>query len=61
MFLFLTTLIHNFYKFFMDKLGTKAFWLKKTSRKKAFVFKFISGERILVADFLAYIVPKHNE
>ncbi len=32
----------NFYKFLMDRLDTKAFGLKKTSRIKAFVFKFIS-------------------
>jgi hypothetical protein len=38
----LTALIRNFYKFLMDRLDTKAFGLKKTSRIKAFVFKFIS-------------------
>ena len=32
----------NFYKFLMGWLDTKAFGLKKTSRIKAFVFKFIS-------------------
>ncbi|MBQ5493919.1 MAG: IS1380 family transposase [Prevotella sp.] len=41
-FLLLTALIRNFYKFLMDRLDTKAFGLKKTSRIKAFVFKFIS-------------------
>ena len=41
-FLLLTALIRNFYKFIMDRLDTKAFGLKKTSRIKAFVFKFIS-------------------
>ena len=41
-FLLLTALIRNFYKFLMDRLDTKAFGLKKTSRVKAFVFKFIS-------------------
>ncbi len=41
-FLLLTALIRNFYKFLMDKLDTKAFGLKKTSRIKAFVFRFIS-------------------
>ena len=40
-FLLLTALIRNFYKFLMDRLDTKAFGLKKTSRIKAFVFKFI--------------------
>ena len=34
--------ISNFYKFLMDRIDAKAFGLKKTSRIKAFVFKFIS-------------------
>ena len=42
LFLLLTALIRNFYKFLMDRLDTKAFGLKKTSRINAFVFKFIS-------------------
>ena len=41
-FLLLTALIRNFYKFLMGRLDTKAFGLKKTSRIKAFAFKFIS-------------------
>lgn len=41
-FLLLTALIYNFYKTIMSRLDTKAFGLKKTSRIKAFVFKFIS-------------------
>ena len=41
-FLLLTALIRNFYKFLIGRLDTKAFGLKKTSRIKAFVFKFIS-------------------
>ena len=41
-FLLLTALIRNFYKFLRGRLDTKAFGLKKTSRIKAFVFKFIS-------------------
>jgi len=41
-FLLLTALIRNFYKFLMGRLDTKAFRLKKTSRIKVFVFKFIS-------------------
>ena len=41
-FLLLTALIRNFYKFLMDRLDTKAFGLKKNSRVKAFVFRFIS-------------------
>ena len=41
-FLLLTALIRNFYKFLMDRIDAKAFGLKKNSRIKAFVFKFIS-------------------
>ena len=41
-FLLLTALIRNFYKFLMDRIDAKTFGLKKTSRIKAFVFKFIS-------------------
>ena len=41
-FLLLTAVIRNFYKFLMERLDTKAFGLKKSSRIKAFVFNFIS-------------------
>ena len=41
-FLLLTALIRNFYKFIMARLDVKRFGLKATSRIKAFVFKFIS-------------------
>ena len=41
-FLLLTALIHNFYKTIMGRLDTKASGLKKTSRIKAFVFRFTS-------------------
>ena len=41
-FLLLTALIRNFYKFIMEKLDAKKFGLKATSRIKTFVFKFIS-------------------
>ena len=41
-FLLLPALIRNFYKFLMDRIDAKAFGLKKSSRIKAFVFKFIS-------------------
>jgi CRISPR/Cas system endoribonuclease Cas6 (RAMP superfamily) len=41
-FLLLTALIRNFYKTIMSKLDVKRFGLKKNSRIKAFVFKFIS-------------------
>ena len=41
-FLLLTALIRNFYKFLMERLDAKAFQLKRTSRIKAFVFRFIS-------------------
>ena len=35
-------IIRNFYKFLMERLDAKAFGLKKSSRIKAFVFKFIN-------------------
>ena len=41
-FLLLTAIIRNFYKFIMARLDVKSFGLKATSRIKAFVFKFIS-------------------
>ena len=41
-FLLLTALIRNFYKFIMGRLDVKKFELKATSRIKALVFKFIS-------------------
>ena len=43
-FLLLTAIIRNFYKFLMGRLDTKAFGLKKTSRIKAFVFKFFASK-----------------
>lgn len=41
-FLLLTALIRNFYKTIMQKLDASKFGLQRTSRIKAFVFKFIS-------------------
>ena len=41
-FLLLTALVRNFYKFIMERLEEKKFGLKATSRIKAFVFKFIT-------------------
>ena len=43
-FLLLTAIIRNFYKFLIGRLDTKAFGLKKTSRIKAFVFKFFASK-----------------
>ena len=43
-FLMLTAIIRNFYKFLMGRLDTKAFGLKKCSRIKAFVFKFFASK-----------------
>ena len=43
-FLLLTAMIRNFYNFLMGRLDTKAFGLKKTSRIKAFVFKFFASK-----------------
>ena len=42
MFLLLTALIRNFYRFIMERLDVTKFGLKITSRIKAFVFRFIS-------------------
>ena len=36
------SVISNFYKFLMERVDTKAFGLKKSSKIKAFGFKFIS-------------------
>ena len=41
-FLLLTALVRNFYKFIMERLEEKKFGLKATSRIKAFVSKFIT-------------------
>ena len=41
-FLLLTALVRNFYKFIMERLEAKKFGHKATSRIKAFVFKFIT-------------------
>ena len=41
-FLLLTAMIRNFYKFLMGRIDAKAFGLEKCSRIKAFVFKFIA-------------------
>ena len=43
-FLLLTAMIRNFYKFLMERLDTKAFGLEKCSRIKAFVFKFFASK-----------------
>ena len=41
-FLLLTALSRNFYRFIMERLDVTKFRLKVTSRIKAFVFRFIS-------------------
>ena len=41
-FLLMTAIIRNFYKAIIQKMDVKKFALKRTSRIKAFVFKFIS-------------------
>ena len=41
-FLLLTALIRNFYKFIKERLDVKKFGLKAARRIKAFVFRFIS-------------------
>lgn len=57
-FLLLTALIHNFYKTIMNKLDTKAFGLKKTSRIKAFIFR---GEGVPKSDKIhAHTIMMHS-
>ena len=67
-FMLLTALIRNFYKFLMERLDAKAFGLKKNNRIKAFVFMFISvpakwirtarrHELNIYTDNLTYIEP----
>ena len=51
-FLLLTAVIRNFYKFLMERLDTKAFGLKKSSRIKAFVSKMDKNIQTLRAEHL---------
>lgn len=60
-FLLLTALIHNFYKTIMDRLDTKAFGLKKTSRIKAFVFRFISVPAKWIMTARRYVLNIYTE
>lgn len=41
-FLVMTALIYNFYKFLLSRIPLYDFGLKKTSRIRTFVFKFVS-------------------
>jgi hypothetical protein len=38
----MTALIYNFYKFLLSRIPLSDFGLKKTSRIRTFVFKFVS-------------------
>ena len=60
-FLLLTALIHNFYKTIMSRLDTKAFGLKKTSRIKAFVFRFISVPAKWIMTARRYVLNIYTE
>lgn len=60
-FLLLTALIHNFYKTIMSRLDTKAFGLKKTSRIKAFVFRFISVPAKWIMTARQYVLNIYTE
>ena len=60
-FLLLTALIHNFYKTIMSRLDTKAFGLKKTSRIKAFVFRFISVPAKWIMNARQYVLNIYTE
>ena len=60
-FLLLTALIRNFYKTIMSRLDTKAFGLKKTSRIKAFVFRFISVPAKWIMTARRYLLNIYTE
>ena len=60
-FLLLTALIHNFYRTIMGRLDTKAFGLKKTSRIKAFVFRFISVPAKWIMTARRYVLNIYTE
>ncbi|MDB0677319.1 IS1380 family transposase, partial [Parabacteroides distasonis] len=60
-FLLLTALIRNFYKAIMSRLDTKAFGLKKTSRIKAFVFRFISVPAKWIMTARQYVLNIYTE
>ena len=60
-FLLLTALIRNFYKFLMDRIDAKAFGLKKTSRIKAFVFSFTSVPAKWIMTARRYVLNIYTE
>ena len=60
-FLLFTALIHNFYRTIMGRLDTKAFGLKKTSRIKAFVFRFISVPAKWIMTARQYVLNIYTE
>ena len=60
-FLLLTALIHNFYKNIMGRIDTKAFGLRRTSRIKAFVFRFISVPAKWILTARQYVLNIYTE
>ena len=60
-FLLLTALIHNFYETIMSRLDTKAFGLRKTSRIKAFVFRFVSVPAKWILTARQYVLNIYTE
>ena len=62
-FLLLTAMIRNFYKFLTGRLDAKAFGMKKTSSIKAFVFRFISvpAKRIRTARHYELNIYTYNQ
>ena len=60
-FLLLTALIYNFYKNIMSRIDTKAFGLKKTSRIKAFVFRFVSVPAKWILTARQYVLNIYTE
>ena len=60
-FLLLTALIRNFYRFIMERLDVTKFGLKVTSRIKAFVFRFISVPAKWIMTARQYVLNIYTE
>ena len=60
-FLLLTALLRNFYRFIMERLDVTKFGLKATSRIKAFVFRFISVPAKWIKTSRQYVLNIYTE
>ena len=60
-FLLLTALIYNLYKNIMGRIDTKAFGLRRTSRIKAFVFRFVSVPAKWILTARQYVLNIYTE